>query len=483
MNSKFKNAGLALLFITSFIINIITLRDGHNWGDDFAQYIMYAQNMISHRPITEGVMLGLSVFPPIGYSILLAVVILFKGINFGAMKLLTVFFWFGMVIGYFYFLRTRKEQEPWKVIVLLLFSSMFFTFKQTLSPDIPFAFYVVWAVYFFEQYYLSKKNHFFYLFLLSATLSVLTRNAGVFLFAAALLYCLFILKEPKKILWLAGSFLICHMVQRIFVGVEPQNPWMQYIHDPQSTLQAMMVNFSTVFKSAGLTVVPHLTHLEDGLYQAIDPLLKWTSGLFLIVIFFIFLHRAKKGRAAFLDIAFICYLIGLISWAGAIVHPPEIFARYMIPVYGFILYYFFRILRSISPSITRIIFAVILFLNVYNISLKFNFNDDAILKSESQEMFAWVREHTSRDQSIMFTPPRALALMAQKHVGPIWFENTDEQSLLANLSAIKRWQYRYVIVFKEDINEEKWLSDPRLKLRPAWENKKFIIYEVIKTEI
>ena len=41
----------AVLFIV--IAQVLTVREGHNWGGDFAQYILHARNIVEGRPYAQ----------------------------------------------------------------------------------------------------------------------------------------------------------------------------------------------------------------------------------------------------------------------------------------------------------------------------------------------------------------------------------------------------------------------------------------------
>ena len=472
---KPKKVILSVLIVSSFLISILTLKNGHNWGDDFAQYLIYAKNIISGRPIIQNVVLGQQDLVPAGYSLLLAPIIFFRGVDFLALKLLTVFFWFGMVWGYFCFIRIRNNRTVWQIPMALILSSVFFTYKQSLSPDIPFAFYVVWAVYCFERYCLTFQRLFFNLFLLLASLAIMTRSAGGFLFVAGGIYCFWILKDVKKFVWVLCVLLGCVAFQKFFVGIDNNNSWALYATHFPGVLKALIKNLPVIFQSMLILIVPPLSGLVFGLYRLMNPLLERVSiGLFVGIFLTLFLRFWKK-KVTFLDIAFVCYLVGLVGWLGAVPHPASIFGRYIIPVYGFILYYLSGIIKLASVSLVNIFFGIILFLNVWNIFNNFTFNDNDILTMNVGEMTTWVRENINKNENIMFTPPRALALMTERHVGPIWFGND-----MKNLFEIKDLQYKYIITFKKDRLEERWLSYPDLKLQLAWENSEFIINKVTK---
>ena len=69
-------------FSLIILINIFTLKQGHNWGEDFSQYIIHAQNIISSKAYGSGIMVDAPVIYPPGYPLLLAPIIKVFGINF-----------------------------------------------------------------------------------------------------------------------------------------------------------------------------------------------------------------------------------------------------------------------------------------------------------------------------------------------------------------------------------------------------------------
>jgi hypothetical protein len=105
-NKPVKNWWLELLgspysiFMLTLIIGafyILTLHEGHNWGDDFAQYIHHAKNLVEGKPYSDtGVIstsaanfVGPNTYPPV-FPILLAPVYWFYGLDLEAMKIVGI---------------------------------------------------------------------------------------------------------------------------------------------------------------------------------------------------------------------------------------------------------------------------------------------------------------------------------------------------------------------------------------------------------
>ena len=83
--------GAVILFVA---VNIATLKDGHNWGDDFAQYIINAKNIVTHKPYSEGIILENTVTYPPGFPLLIAPFVKWFGVNLKILKAPNIFWWF-----------------------------------------------------------------------------------------------------------------------------------------------------------------------------------------------------------------------------------------------------------------------------------------------------------------------------------------------------------------------------------------------------
>ena len=140
---------LALTTVVFFvIINVITLNDGHNWGDDFAQYILHANNILAHKPYASGISLDLRVTPPPGFPLLIAPAIHFFGVNFKILKLMNIFWWcLAAFAVYGIALRFLGAKEAALISLWFLTSPIFFLFKQNVLTDIPFMSFLLCAIW------------------------------------------------------------------------------------------------------------------------------------------------------------------------------------------------------------------------------------------------------------------------------------------------------------------------------------------------
>jgi len=164
-------------------------------GDDFAQYILHAINIVEHKPYSENIALDLWTVVPPGYPFLLSAVIYWFGINFKILKALNILFW-GLTALVAYFLAARRLKSPWPAnpLGLVLDRPFFFLFKQSILSDIPFLCFVSLAMWAFVKYdesageNLGTEQIFHGLAIFFMGYALLMRWAGIGLFLGAIIY-------------------------------------------------------------------------------------------------------------------------------------------------------------------------------------------------------------------------------------------------------------------------------------------------------
>src|SRR5688572_1983393 len=147
-----RNALLSIIILISLLIGASSLTRGHQWGDDFAGYIVQAKNIL--RGTTDEFM-EQSAFTnqqstthvgplayPWGYPLILAPVFAVKGISPLALKLPGLFFYAGFLICLYLLMKTRlTETERLLVVSLFAFNPLLLQFLDQILSDIPFLFF------------------------------------------------------------------------------------------------------------------------------------------------------------------------------------------------------------------------------------------------------------------------------------------------------------------------------------------------------
>ena len=147
-----RNAVLAVTILISLIIGDSTLTRGHQWGDDFAWYIVQAKSVLDGT--TDEFMVQ-SAFTnqqstthlgplayPWGYPLILAPVYAVKGINPLALKLPNLFFYVAFLVCLYRLMKSRlTEIESLLVVSLFAFNPLLLQFLDQILSDIPFLFF------------------------------------------------------------------------------------------------------------------------------------------------------------------------------------------------------------------------------------------------------------------------------------------------------------------------------------------------------
>jgi hypothetical protein len=145
-------APLLLIIVISMLIAAGTLSRGHQWGDDFAWYILQAKSILNGN--TDEFM-EISAFTntqstthlgplayPWGYPLILVPAYAIKGISPLALKLSALFFFAGFLICLFFLVRDHLTQtESLLLVSLFAFNPLLLQFLDQILSDIPFLFF------------------------------------------------------------------------------------------------------------------------------------------------------------------------------------------------------------------------------------------------------------------------------------------------------------------------------------------------------
>src|SRR5262249_7287802 len=143
--------------------SLLCVHNGHNWGDDFAQYIEQAKaindhsldsylqinsNAMAHSDYTIGPYLY-----PNGFPLLLAPVYRLFGLNFIALKVWCALFFLGslVLLPLVFGKRVQKGAHLVAVVALIGLSPNFLRFSDQVLSDFPFLFFNVLSVELIEK--------------------------------------------------------------------------------------------------------------------------------------------------------------------------------------------------------------------------------------------------------------------------------------------------------------------------------------------
>jgi 4-amino-4-deoxy-L-arabinose transferase-like glycosyltransferase len=494
---KYKNAQqLLFLFAIVFflLINVFTIKNGHNWGGDFSQYISNAKNLVEYKGYSQGIMLNNPITYPPGYPILLAPLIKVFGLSFPVLKFLNIFFWYLSLLFFYRLLVGRFDKTMSSLGVIFLASSFYlFTTKQNIISDIPFMFFTISSIYFFTEFYDSnkQKNNKLWVALFLMSFGFLTRSAGLMLFFAAFYYTLFIRRDWKTYLITLLAFVVTLLFQVSLCGLQP-GFFSKVLAAPMAHAFFISKNFPVIFNSILWNLTPGEPASSFGLYFILSKAsIVFTIALYLGILI-LFCYKSFKRSLSFMGCFVFFYLFLLLFWAG-FNDSAQNFSRFMIAIFPFIFLYginaFIFLGKCLSKSekdcfktcfFLKIFLILFIVFNLYKIIGFYNFNDDILSKKENVQLFQWVEKNIKSNERYLFNYPRVMYLMTGKLGTSGWVLLMTGSNQVDKVSKkIKENDIKYMIFEKrkEEMNIKVFQQDPSF-MSLAWENKTFKVFEV-----
>ncbi|MFC1706635.1 hypothetical protein ACFL59_07420, partial [Planctomycetota bacterium] len=159
----------AVVLVVSGSLACLLLRDGHNWGGDFAAYIMQAHSLVEG---TTAAFLDLNTFAarnsdvpmgpdayPWGYPLILAPLCWLFGFNLWVMKLLNVAFYVAALWILLQLYASRLEATSSTLLMAVFaFNPYMLAFTDDILSDIPFLFLALSSLWLIDAVLLRRRR-------------------------------------------------------------------------------------------------------------------------------------------------------------------------------------------------------------------------------------------------------------------------------------------------------------------------------------
>lgn len=415
-----------LIIFLSVLVGLTRLSQGHNWGGDFAGYIMQAESLLDGSVdaflAKNKMMVELSdvrfapVAYPWGYPILLIPILKFWGAHIFGMKLLNLLFY--ALFLWVLFLFFQRHFSFWENLTFLLFfafNARLLSFSNFVISDFAFLFFSALSLLLIDSYHDSSSRH-WQGFLVGGSIFVAfwIRTNGILLLPA--LFLVDLLDYYKR---------------RFFQAVR-------------------VLPYLTFFVLWGISafLLPSGEGSHFSFYQDVNRLVIWNNlryyftiaraflgnapqalGTYYLLLFFALIGGFYRYKEDIHLIAYFLLTLGLyISW------PSRQGDRFLLPILPLFIYfsfygttYFFRMLEK-KFQYSRVIYVVFLFLFLYP-SLTFGVNSLKNLPTPlisktvmpgpygaaSLEMFDFLIESTPEDSMIVFFKPRVMRFITGRN--------------------------------------------------------------------
>jgi 4-amino-4-deoxy-L-arabinose transferase-like glycosyltransferase len=427
---KYQWFWVVLLFIP---LLFISNRSSHDWGDDFAQYIHQAKNIVQGIPQSqtgyifnpENKDIGPKAYP-VGFPMFLAPVYALFGLN---MKAYTVFitliyFALGLLLVKF-FQRYFSFIASAALAAIFLYNPQMLIFKQEVMSDLPFTLLLVTALLLYEP-----EKEFTWLrivmFSLVTGLMISVRPIGFVFLAAIIIDITWKLFGKKNVLgsgnmkggiitlfvWALTPVLIYFLLNILIFRIPSGGSLSNYL---------AFFSFSSFIS----TFSANLEHYTEVFRYIYTPGAGITRGIALICGFFVVVMtltgiiKKVSDKSEAVDIFFIFYMLVLM------VYPNNFSAfRFMVPVDFLLLMYAAQGIKSVMvfPRVSgkikaMVLSSLLLIMFLPGIAGVIKGRNTTLAGPQEQsaiEAFTHIRDSLPENAVLMFAKPRALSLYAER---------------------------------------------------------------------
>jgi len=477
----------ALLFLPLFFIGTHTSSD---WGDDFAQYIHQAENILKGIPQSETGYIynklnsgfGPQAYP-IGFPLLLAPVYAIAGNNMVAFTtfISLIYVVLGLLIVIFY----RNYFSTISSVVLafiFVYNPQMIIFKREIMSDIPFACLLVLN---FILYFKLKPGNLKQLTILALLTGVMltVRPAGI-VFVAAVIIEKFIAFTRRKtalkdfIIQTSIFFLIpiafYFTLNSLLFKVPSGGSISDYLlfFNSGDLLRAIPRNFA-----AHIEVFRYLYVPEAGILKGFSLLL----GSVMVALTLLGLIKRFMQGAKVTEWFFVLYIIMML-----VLPNTNSSFRLMVPLGFLSLFYAATGVKSIQlfsesdawkKAVMPGILVFALFIpGIYIIARSQSNIIEGPQRKSSIEAFSFISKNVPSEAVVVFAKPRALALYSgcKSMADPI---TTDPIQIHLQVMEARA---TYLLIHDELTDEtlKRYSRVMQSRLTKQWENKEFVLYKI-----
>lgn len=422
---------VAVIIAAAGVFFLSTLRSGHDWGDDFALYIMHAMNIVhGHAYARTGYIDNPAVpgfspaaYPPL-FSLMLSPVVAIWGLRFTPMKVEIVLFFVAALVSAYLLFRKDLGRVAMPVLIAILgFSPFLWAFKDQVLSDIPFLFFVLVAVYAMHAYLRSAREPSWRAAAVIGALTWIafaTRTVGIVLIPAFIAAVLLSRRwSTKDVVSFLGVFAILLVGQHLVFGGGQGS----YLNELKPTGATIRANVRALPRELQALWAPARAHTLVAIISV---------GVVALAVVG-FLARLLR-RVTILELFPVVYLLGVIIWPSG--HQG---ARLLIPLIPFLFFFALASFEPIGKMTGRLPAAVVgaacalaLFGSYGAAYTAADFGPirAGVEQPAAIRFFRFIDTDTPKHAVFIFYRPRALALFTGRSASVFEPEGTSRQNWL-----------------------------------------------------
>jgi hypothetical protein len=477
--------GLAIAVLACVgLFQVTTIREGHGWGDDFAQYVLHARNLATGQPYAptgylvnpEAIAVGPAAYPP-GTGILLTPIYARYGLAFGPMKTAMALLIVVALAGvHLVFHRRLSRANEVLLLAAIGFNPVLWRSKDAVGSDLLFlalCFLTLAGAQAVARHAgpVASRAALGVPLGLGIYAATATRSIGVVLVGAVLVHGLLQRRTSALVApGVAAVLAIALMaVQRAWLPIE--GVYAQWFQDTFSIGAPLVYARQYVGELRGFVENDYSLLAATGVFFTIAGLAAvgaWTS---------------LRREIGVVD----CFVV---LYAGMILLFPPV-QRYLLPILPPLFFYAFTGATVIgsamaggrhwAPTAVLAGLLAVTYAGAYS-RAAFGPIEDGATQPQFAELCAFIRANTDPADRFIFRKPRALALFAHRATAPFAPE-TDAAALDRLIAAIGA---RYLITANlrhPEFEMEQTTVMPLVAARPdrftaVFANERFTLYRI-----
>jgi len=332
----------ALLLIAVLgVFYIATIRDGHEWGDDYTAYLSHARNLVEGRPygdigyIRAPTSINAQMYPPV-YPLLLTPVYAMFGMNLTALKIWGLLFFCTALFFLYLLLRKHGEILALLTVGITALCPYFWDFKDSVLSEFPFLAFLFAALWLSERFAASPRGSLQRELLWGALLGGLiglacgARGIGVILAPVIIFYDWWKARRLTVFGFTAGA---------VSVALVLSLNWGFSVHSDYATPYGQSATLRSLAGSPWFYTRCFSVIWENGFSAAAQ----WALFLLTAIPAAWGFRQKWKGGATVVEIFFVAYFafVCLFPWGGR---------RYLMPLFPLYFFYMVSGLQSLTAA-------------------------------------------------------------------------------------------------------------------------------------
>ena len=479
-----RNAILSIIIIISLTIGAATLRRGHEWGDDFAWYILQAKSIFNG---TTDEFMEQSAFTnqqstthlgplayPWGFPLILVPVYAIKGISPLALKLPGLVFFAGFLVCLYFLLRVRLTiTESLILVALFAFNPLLLQFLDQILSDIPFLFFSTLSLFLMTR---KPVRGIFHYPLIGAAVffTAFLRVTGVLLLGCFLIIEFFSLLHHRAdrsavLEIIRRSFVVCF----VFILL-----WVVNLVLFPSAGESYFSQYESLLTTAREFAPAYVNVFGEFFGRGIG----WRYLFFILLIFFLVGAWEQRKKEPLFLLFFVLWLLVHITypyWQGP---------RYIFPLLPIFIYFTFvgmKVALSQLPAQSQqlgqrglcgfwtalaVLFLFISSANAYA-NLQNNREINGPFDPYSIEVYSYIKEKTPADSVVVFFKPRVMVMMTEH---PTIMSTECDRMLKGDYIVLSRKVGENQQITPEEIDA------CNLPVNEVLKNNRFVVYQIQK---